>query len=455
MPAPIFMPKLGLTMTEGTLTEWLVSTGETVSQGQPVASIETDKIETEIEAEAEGILHQSAKSGEVFECGLVLGWILEEGEEPPENSEPKNSEPEKKNIPAVDSSVNTENETKTKTGRVAASPAAKKLAREKGIDLSTISGSGPGGRIVVEDVEAVSTNEITVANSAPDNAKASQAAVNEAQKLGVDLRDVKTSSKDKRIRKSDVQEHIKSSPGSNEGTNEGFTFDPIGEGERVPITGMRRVISDRMHASIQGMAQLTLHLDVDMDNAISLRKNMEADDSLPGYTDFVIASVARALKIHPLLNSQMLENEILQLNEINVGMAVALDEGLVVPVIRNADQLSLKEIAENTSRLAKQARSGKLALEDLEGGTFSVSSLGMFGVDGFTPVINPPNSAILGVGRIREDMTWVDQKPTKVSRMVLSLTWDHRVLDGAPAADFAKTVKSGLENPESLIDADS
>ena len=382
-------------------------------------------------------------------------WIsfrldIRRGEEPPENSEP-----EKKNIPAVDSSVNTENETKTKTGRVAASPAAKKLAREKGIDLSTISGSGPGGRIVVEDVEAVSTNEITVANSAPDNAKASQAAVNEAQKLGVDLRDVKTSSKDKRIRKSDVQEHIKSSPGSNEGTNEGFTFDPIGEGERVPITGMRRVISDRMHASIQGMAQLTLHLDVDMDNAISLRKNMEADDSLPGYTDFVIASVARALKIHPLLNSQMLENEILQLNEINVGMAVALDEGLVVPVIRNADQLSLKEIAENTSRLAKQARSGKLALEDLEGGTFSVSSLGMFGVDGFTPVINPPNSAILGVGRIREDMTWVDQKPTKVSRMVLSLTWDHRVLDGAPAADFAKTVKSGLENPESLIDADS
>ena len=455
MPAPIFMPKLGLTMTEGTLTEWLVSTGETVSQGQPVASIETDKIETEIEAEAEGILHQSAKSGEVFECGLVLGWILEEGEEPPENSEPENSEPEKKNIPAVNSSVNTENKTKTKTGRVAASPAAKKLAREKGIDLSTISGSGPGGRIVVEDVEAVSTNEITVANSAPDNAKASQAAVNEAQKLGVDLRDVKTSSKDKRIRKSDVQEHIKSSPGSNEGTNEGFTFDPIGEGERVPITGMRRVISDRMHASIQGMAQLTLHLDVDMDNAISLRKNMEADDSLPGYTDFVIASVARALKIHPLLNSQMLENEILQLNEINVGMAVALDEGLVVPVIRNADQLSLKEIAENTSRLANQARSGKLALEDLEGGTFSVSSLGMFGVDGFTPVINPPNSAILGVGRIREDMTWVDQKPTKVSRMVLSLTWDHRVLDGAPAADFAKTVKSGLENPESLIDADS
>ena len=139
MPAPIFMPKLGLTMTEGTLTEWLVSTGETVSQGQPVASIETDKIETEIEAEAEGILHQSAKSGEVFECGLVLGWILEEGEEPPENSEPENSEPEKKNIPSVDSSVNTENETKTKTGRVAASPAANRpLIVDSCVSASTL-----------------------------------------------------------------------------------------------------------------------------------------------------------------------------------------------------------------------------------------------------------------------------------------------------------------------------
>ena len=194
-----------------------------------------------------------------------------------------------------------------------------------------------------------------------DSPKASQAAVNEAQKLGVNLDDVKTSSRDKRIRKADVQEHIKSSSEPQEGKKENFVFAPIGEGERVPITGMRRVISDRMHASLQGMAQLTLHLDVGMDSVISLRKKMGTDDLLPGYTDFVIASVARALKIHPLLNSQMLENEILQLNEINIGMAVALEDGLVVPVVRNADQLSLSEIAENTSRLADQARSGKLA----------------------------------------------------------------------------------------------
>ena len=441
MSSPIYMPKLGLTMTEGTLTEWLVNTGETVTKGQPVASIETDKIETEIEAEAEGRLHQLCKSGEIFECGVVLGWVLEEDEEPPETPEI----PEVKNdqITTIEQNETPGKETKTKSGRIAASPAAKRLAKEKGLDLSTISGSGPGGRIVVEDVEAFAVN--TSSDSIPGtfDSNASQAAVNEAQKLGVDLSAVQASSTDRKIRKSDVQAHIKNSSRSTSEKQESFFYEPIGEGERVQLTGMRKVIANRMHSSLQSMAQLTLHIDVEMDKAISLRKEMESDDELPGYTDFVIASVARALKEHPQVNSQMLE--------INIGMAVALSDGLVVPVVRNADQLSLNEIAKNTSRLAGQARDGKLALEDLEGGTFSVSSLGMFGVDGFTPVINPPNAAILGVGRIREDIAWDDQTPRKTSRMVISLTWDHRVLDGAPAADFASTIKSGLENPESLL----
>ncbi|HJL91309.1 MAG: dihydrolipoamide acetyltransferase family protein [Acidimicrobiales bacterium] len=448
MSSPIYMPKLGLTMTEGTLTEWLVNTGETVSQGQPVASIETDKIETEIEAEAEGHLHHLCKSGEVFECGVVLGWVLEEGEEPPET--PETPEVANDQTTAIEQNEILEKETKTKSSRIAASPAAKRLAKEKGVDLSTISGSGPSGRIVVEDVEAFSASTPVDSISETLDTNASQAAVSEAQKLGVDLSKVQTSSTDRKIRKSDVQAHIKNSSES-ASEKQSFLFEPIGEGERTQLTGMRKVIANRMHSSLQSMAQLTLHLDVEMDNVISLRREMQSDDELPGYTDFVIASVARALKAHPQLNSQMLENEILQLNEINIGMAVALSDGLVVPVVRNADQLSLNEIAKNTSRLAGQARDGKLALEDLEGGTFSVSSLGMFGVDGFTPVINPPNAAILGVGRIREDTAWDDQTPRKTSRMVISLTWDHRVLDGAPAADFASTIKSGLENPESLL----
>ncbi len=452
MSSPIYMPKLGLTMTEGTLTEWLVNTGETVSQGQPVASIETDKIETEIEAEAEGRLHQICDSGEVFECGVVLGWVLGEGEEPPET--PKTPEVQNEQAAVIEQNETLEKETKAKGARIAASPAAKRLAKEKGLDLSTISGSGPGGRIVVEDVEAFLVNASSGVMSGNLNTNASQAAVSEAQKLGIDLNTVNASSTDRKIRKSDVQAHVKNSSGAKSEKQESFLHEPIGAGETVQLTAMRKVIANRMHSSLQSMAQLTLHLDIEMDNVISLRKEMENGNELPGYTDFVIASAARALKEHPQLNSQMLENEILQLDEINIGMAVALGEGLVVPVIRNADQLSLNEIAKNTSRLAGQARDGKLALEDLEGGTFSVSSLGMFGVDGFTPVINPPNAAILGVGRIREDVAWDDQTPRKTSRMVISLTWDHRVLDGAPAADFASTIKSGLENPESLLNVE-
>jgi len=377
-----------------------------------------------------------------------LGWVLEEGEEPPET--PETPEVANDQTTAIEQNEILEKETKTKSSRIAASPAAKRLAKEKGVDLSTISGSGPSGRIVVEDVEAFSASTPVDSISETLDTNASQAAVSEAQKLGVDLSKVQTSSTDRKIRKSDVQAHIKNSSES-ASEKQSFLFEPIGEGERTQLTGMRKVIANRMHSSLQSMAQLTLHLDVEMDNVISLRREMQSDDELPGYTDFVIASVARALKAHPQLNSQMLENEILQLNEINIGMAVALSDGLVVPVVRNADQLSLNEIAKNTSRLAGQARDGKLALEDLEGGTFSVSSLGMFGVDGFTPVINPPNAAILGVGRIREDTAWDDQTPRKTSRMVISLTWDHRVLDGAPAADFASTIKSGLENPESLL----
>ena len=330
MSSPIYMPKLGLTMTEGTLTEWLVNTGETVSQGQPVASIETDKIETEIEAEAEGRLHQLCKSGEVFECGVVLGWVLEEDEEPPEIPETLEI-PEVKNdqSTAIEQNETPEKETKTKSGRIAASPAAKRLAKEKGIDLSTILGSGPGGRIVVEDVEEFTANASSGFISETLDSNASQAAVNEAQKLGVDLSTVHASSTDRKIRKSDVQAHIKNSSGSVPEKQESFFHEPIGEGEKVQLTGMRKVIANRMHSSLQSMAQLTLHLDVEMDNTISLRKEMESDDELPGYTDFVIASVARALKEHPQLNSQMLENEILQLSEINIGMAVALSDGLV------------------------------------------------------------------------------------------------------------------------------
>jgi pyruvate dehydrogenase E2 component (dihydrolipoamide acetyltransferase) len=216
------------------------------------------------------------------------------------------------------------------------------------------------------------------------------------------------------------------------------------------MSGMRGTIAKRMHASLQEMAQLTLTMDADVDAVVADRERRRADGAAPGFTDYVLAAAARALHEHPRVNAQVTPDGIAVLPEIHVGLAVALDEGLVVPVVRHANRLRLAELSAETTRLADAARRGKLTMNELEGGTFSVSALGMFGVDAFTPVINPPNAAILGVGRIRDDLTLVAGKVTTVKRLTLSLTWDHRVLDGAPAAAFARTIVRLLADPTSL-----
>jgi pyruvate dehydrogenase E2 component (dihydrolipoamide acetyltransferase) len=220
----------------------------------------------------------------------------------------------------------------------------------------------------------------------------------------------------------------------------------------VAVKGMRGTIATRMRASLQEMAQLTLMVDVNMDAVVTDREARKAGGGpTPGYTDYVIAATARALRDHPRLNSQLTAEGIALLPRINVGMAVALDEGLMVPVVRDTDQLNLIELSAETTRLAEAVRGGQLKLAELEGGTFSVSALGMFGVDGFTPVINPPNAAILGVGRIRDDVAWAEDGGIKrVKRMTLSLTWDHRVTDGAPAAAFVQSIGHYLDDPSTL-----
>jgi pyruvate dehydrogenase E2 component (dihydrolipoamide acetyltransferase) len=213
----------------------------------------------------------------------------------------------------------------------------------------------------------------------------------------------------------------------------------------VPMTGMRGTIAGRMHASLQQMAQLTLTMDVVMDAVIRDRSDGDYD-TRPGYTDYVIAAVAGALGDHPVVNSQIAGDELALLPEINVGMAVAIDGGLMVPVVHGADTLTIDELNTETTRLAGAARDGGLALTDLEGGTFSVTALGMFGVDAFTPVINPPNTGILGVGRLRDGVRWDGAVAAKTTLLTLSLTWDHRAFDGAPAAEFVAAVRDRLEN---------
>jgi pyruvate dehydrogenase E2 component (dihydrolipoamide acetyltransferase) len=221
------------------------------------------------------------------------------------------------------------------------------------------------------------------------------------------------------------------------------------------MRAMRRTIAQRMHASLQEMAQLTMGMEVDMGEAVKLRSQLvdewAADGIRPSFTDLVIKAVAKALRRHPLLNSQLTGQGIELLSEVHIGMAVALDDGLVVPVVRDADVLPLRELAQETTRLAEEARAGKLSLDEMTGASFSVTALGMAGVDFFTPIINPPNVAILGVGRIHDAVAWEGDRPVKVQQMTLSLTIDHRVVDGAPGAAFLGTVRELLEAPYRLL----
>jgi pyruvate dehydrogenase E2 component (dihydrolipoamide acetyltransferase) len=217
------------------------------------------------------------------------------------------------------------------------------------------------------------------------------------------------------------------------------------------MTGVRGTIARRMHESLAQMAQLTLFMDADLDAVVADREQRKATGAAPSYTDYIIAAAARALIEHPVVNSQITDDGLALLPHVHVGMAVALDSGLIVPVIRDTATLDLATLSIESSRLAEAARAGSLALTDLEGGTFSVSTLGMFGVDGFTPVINPPNTAILGVGRLRDDVVLdADGRPGVVKRLTLSLTWDHRAFDGAPAASFCRSIVDLLGRPDAL-----
>ncbi|MGA9275492.1 2-oxo acid dehydrogenase subunit E2, partial [Ilumatobacter sp.] len=217
------------------------------------------------------------------------------------------------------------------------------------------------------------------------------------------------------------------------------------------ISGMRGTIAKRMHESLTQMAQLSLFMDADLDAIVADRARRKAEGSAPSYTDYVIAAAARALVEHPHVNSQITDDGIALLPDVHVGMAVALDGGLIVPVISDTATRDLDSLASESSRLATAARAGSLALPDLEGGTFSVSTLGMFGVDGFTPVINPPNTAILGVGRLRDDLVLGDDGTVSATkRITLSLTWDHRAFDGAPAAEFCRSIADLLRDPAAL-----
>jgi len=488
MATEFLMPKLGLTMEEGTILEWLVEDGTTIAPGMPVLRIETDKVESDVEASAGGRFVRAAAVGDTFPCGAVIGYLLAEGEQAPTSSAPSAAPAAAPaTAPVATAPAATAPAAPTAAtrpdGRLVASPNARRVAAELGVDLRGVRGTGPGGRIVSEDVEAAAaagTARPAAAAPAPGRVMpvattmvpgspvpASFAARQLADLLGVDLRRVAPDPVDGRVTREGVAAYVRarlaelapppvpSPQAKRPAPSPAPAAAPLPPAMQTPskvlrLSGMRGTIAKRMHTSLQQMAQLTLFMDADLDAVVADRASRKAGGAAPGFTDYIVAAAARALRAHPVVNSQVTDEGIALLPEVHVGMAVAVETGLMVPVVRNADQRSLADLSTETTRLAEAARSGSLVLAELEGGTFSVSALGMFGVDGFTPVINPPNTAILGVGRLRDDLVLVDGQVTTTKRLTLSLTWDHRVFDGAPAAQFCQTIVQLLADPATL-----
>jgi len=455
MPREIYLVKVGMTMTEGMVSEWFIADGAEVKKGEMLYALETEKVNLDVDAEADGTVKHLVEAGVTLEPGDVVGYIFAQGESIPDVLPGATSQPEvvvSAEPVAVESAAPMAVEAVVSEGFVKASPAAKRLAKELDVNYLALQGTGPGGRIVEADVQSAASGQTAsqqpavaaIQSQSSANIKASPLAKRIAEQRAIDLSQVRGTGPGGRIVQSDVE---------NLGASIAQASGPVA-GDIVPVKGMRKTIAQRMHQSLQDSAQLTMDMAAVMDDAVKLREQLirEWDGAArPTFTDLVIKAAAKALQKHPLMNSQFGGTGIQLLNEIHVGIAVALPEGLVVPVVRHADQLSLKEIAIESARLATSARNGTLGLDDYAGGTFTISALGMFGVDSFTPIINQPQSGILGVNRILDGVAWEGETPVRQKQMNLSLTWDHRVLDGAPAAEFLQTVVEYLSEPYRLL----
>jgi pyruvate dehydrogenase E2 component (dihydrolipoamide acetyltransferase) len=478
MANEIYLTRVGMTMTEGVVAQWYIADGEKVAKGELLYRLETEKVELEVDADDSGVVKHLVEAGVACEPGDVVGWIYAPDEKIPDVlpkgerlagddmpvSEPAVASPSAASSPAAIAARTPASPAPSTAdvanrglgGRILASPAARKLAQSRGIALESIRGTGPGGRIVEIDVPESGALPASVAPTPTpaERIKASPVAKRRAQDLGVDLAFVVGTGPGGRITKADVEIAATRPAPAAAAPSRTVVVGPAA-GETIPIRGMRKTIANNMYQSLQSTAQLTMDMEVVMDDAVKLRSQLisewETEGVRPSFTDLVVKASAKALAMHPRMNSVMGETEIALLGEVHVGIAVALDEGLVVPVIRDPLARDIKSIAIEAARLAGAARSGSLGMDDMHGGTFTVSTLGMLGVDSFTPILNPSQTGILGVNRITDGVGWEGDRPVKRKVMQLSLTWDHRVLDGEPAARFLGTVRDLLEAPYRLL----
>ena len=388
MPIEVAMPKFGLTMHEGTVQRYFKAVGDTVAAGEPLYEVETEKVLYEVEAPAAGVVAAwLVEEGATVDCGVAVAVLAEPGEDLAAITGRYGARASSNGAPSAAPAAPAQHRTPSAPPASAAgsprrpvSPVARKLAAELGVNVETVDGTGPGGRVTKEDVERAAKQPRPAAAPAASPAAA-----------------------------------------------------------RTPLRGARKTIAERMHQSLRDSAQLTITTEADVTPATELRTRLKNDFDLT-YTDMIVHAAARALLRHPRVAARLEGAEIVAPAQIDVGIAVALSEGLIVPVIRDAARKQLREIAIESKALGEKARTGHLKLEDVTGGVFTVTNLGTYGVDAFTPILNPGETGILGVGRIVEKPAIYRGEIARRAMMTLSLTFDHRVVDGAPAAEFLQTL---------------
>ena len=445
MASEVVLPQWGMEMQDGVIVRWLKQEGDAVQEGEPLVEIETSKMQTELESTVSGVLDRIvAQEGEIVPIRGVLCIIADPGEVTERPVAAASAPPA-----TVGAGVSAAAPTAIAGGapglRAPVVPAARRLARDNNVDLAQVRGSGPQGRILLQDVENAvrAKTEAPVETEAGGRVPVVPAARRLAREHGIDLALVKGSGPQGRVLIEDVEAFIDAQSQPEAGPD-AATGDGV-----IPLRGIRGAIATRMLQSLQTMAQVTLTTEADVTDAMTLRRGLSQHQSGGSISPLhlVIKATAEGLKQHPRMNAIQAEDHVRLMDEINIGVAVALDEGLVTPVVRDAGAKSLGQLSVEGRDLAARTREGGIRPEEISGGTFTVTNLGPNDIDGFTPIINPPQVGILGVGRVVEKPVIRDGQITKGSTMYLSLTFDHRVVDGAPAAEFLQTVKRLLEDP--------
>ncbi len=460
MATEFFIPKLGQTVEEVTIVDWSVEDGVKVDFGAQIMEVETDKAVFPVEANAKGYVHKGPfKAGDVVPVLTVVAIIggkddtFKSGSEPPAEEAPT----ETAALPAASAPAQSQPQAPLPQ-RVFVSPRARRLADQKGVDPTRVQPTGGGGvRVTERDV-------LAYLQQIP---KATPVAQRVAAAVGLDLHEVKGSGPGGKIVKEDVARSVAGrevaaavQPAPATAAKTGVQVPmPLAEAEvleRVPLAGVRSIIAERMSMSVHTTASVTLVTEVDATEFTALRSRLKSrlGDSwgfIPGYNDMLALMVAHALRKFPYMNARLAPDAVERLANVNLGMAVDTERGLLVPVIKDADKLSLRQFGETFRELVDKARKGRISPDDLSGGTFTITNLGMYDIDAFTPVINLPEAAILGVGRIASKVVPHNGQPAIRDMLTLSLVFDHRLVDGAPAARFLQYIKQLVEEPFLLI----